>query len=135
MGMADLIVKIVRATNPQVGSSEPYPKYGGTTAPVGTLGRNANNSTKIPTWHDRHHQTQTQVEVGDEADGLEMEMYGKSIKKTVVTEVVTVDKNQPQQGQFQARQSRTDTDGDDDMASSSSSTRELKEHGGRGSMA
>lgn len=127
MGMADLIVKIVRAVNPDVGSSEPYPRYGGTTA-AGTPARalhnkNNNDSSKIPTWQDRHHETQ--IEVGDEVDGLEMERYGmNAIKKTTVTEVVTVDR---EERKYHGRQSRIDVmEREDEMVSSSSSTRKLK---------
>lgn len=127
MGMADLIVKIVRATNPEIGSSEPYPRYGGTTA----AGRTPtdNPASKIHTWQGRQHRTQ--VEVGDEADGLEMEMYGQAIKKTVVTEVVTVDRDQPQKEEDQQQGRRHNSrwlksEPADDAISSSSSTRELK---------
>lgn len=133
MGMADLIVKIVRAANPEVGSSEPYPKYGGTTAAARTPANNL-QASKIHTWQGRQHETQ--IEVGDEADCLEMEMYAQAIKKTVVTEVVTVDKDQPQQqrqgqrgrqqGRHNGRWSKSDPV-DDEMTSSSSSTRELKD--------
>lgn len=115
--MAELIIKIVRATNPQVGSSEPYPVYAGTTA-QGTAGQGA-SGRKFPSWNNTHRegaQNTTQIGVGDDRDTIEMEMYANAIKKTVITEVVSSDQ--------QAKSaSRTD---DEDLISEDSSTRQLK---------
>lgn len=116
--MAELIIKIVRATNPQVGFSEPYPVYAGTTA-QGTAGQGTSGQ-KLPSWHNTHHRdgahNTTQIGVGDERDTIEMEMYANAIKKTTVTEVVSSD-------QHTKKSSRTD---DEDLISEDSSTRQLK---------
>lgn len=113
--MAELIIKIVRATNPQAASSEPYPVYAGTTA-AGTAGQGASSGRKFPSWNHTHrggaHNT-TQIGIGDDRDTIEMEMYANAIKKTVVTEVVSSDQ-------------QTKRADDDDLISEDSSTRQLK---------
>lgn len=116
--MAELIIKIVRATNPQANSSEPYPVYAGTTA-AGTAGQGASGGRKFPSWnHTRHGgaQNTTQVGIGDDRDTIEMEMYANAIKRTVVTEVISSDE----------QREKSSRDVDDDLISEDSSTRQLK---------
>lgn len=147
LGQADLIVKIVRASNPQLGSSEPYPKYGGTTvAPAGGATGGAGNSgggsdkrfnahKKFDGWRGREHSTT--IEVGDEAGADAVELVGiyggeRGIKKTVVTEVTS-----QEVGASGSMRGRHDDDDDDDdgLISESSSTRRLqKETCGAGAL-
>lgn len=123
--MADLIVKVVRACNPNANSSDRYKKYAGTTFgahPTGTHHNKksgaggGNNSQKLGIWS--RHQNTTHIEIGDDADAMEMERYGNSIKKTVVMEVTHdgQSKDGGDDGEFEAR-------------SESSSTRQLKKEG------
>jgi hypothetical protein len=83
LGMADLIVKIVKASNPASGGSGPYKNSERT----GADQKKTNQaSSRADPWGTRQHHTR--IEAGDEVDAMEMEAYGKGIKKTVVTEIV-----------------------------------------------
>jgi hypothetical protein len=83
LGMADLIVKIVKASNPASGGSGPYKHSEKTGADQNKVNQ---ASSRVDPWGTR--QQHTRIEAGDEADAMEMEVYGKGIKKTVVTEIV-----------------------------------------------
>lgn len=112
LGMADLIIKIVRATKPGPSSSEPYPHYANTTM-ASTRGQL--NRGNFQSWNSNR-QNQPHVSPGSNADAVEMEMYANAIKKTVVAEVLSSDdtKRPGSQGS------------DDEMISENSSTRRLK---------
>lgn len=75
--MVDLI-KIVRAINLEVGSPEPLPRYDGTITAEGTP-VSGPLASKTYTWQDRQHRTE--VKTCDDVDGVEMDMYAKTIKK------------------------------------------------------
>jgi hypothetical protein len=112
--MADLIVKIVKASNPTSHSSGPYVR--GTE----TLGLNAQSHTagsRADPWGKP--QQRTRIEGGAEEEAMEMEMYGKGIKKTVVTEIVSQDERSISR--------QDDAAIEHDRASHSSSTRQLKD--------
>ncbi|VUC20071.1 unnamed protein product [Clonostachys rosea] len=114
LGMADLIVKIVKASNPTSHSSGPYNR------PGDTLGLNAQSHTagsRADPWGKP--QQRTRIEGGADEEAMEMEMYGKGIKKTVVTEIVTQDDRSVSR--------QDDAAIENDRASHSSSTRQLKD--------
>jgi hypothetical protein len=87
--MADLIIKIVHASHPQLESSERHSQYGSPTTGGGRMGTSDGSSGQKPSGNQFSGQSgggalhnTTRVEVDDSNDALEIEMYANAIKKT-----------------------------------------------------
>ena len=92
MGMADLIIKVVRASNPDENSSERYRRRvdGNTYGGHGQQASKAVQASRVAfrgrdPWDSRR--CETNIEACDDADDMELAKNGDGIKLTIVTEV------------------------------------------------